>query len=938
MVGYRPSALELHAMSNLSRNEIRARLAQFAELFTEATDENAESQSFWDMLFRCYGTNRREVARYEARIRKRDGNPARIDLLWKGRVLVEQKSRGRDLTAARDQALEYVERLPPADRPRWVVVSDFARFEVEDLQTGDRVECVLADLPEHLEVLGFLSGVEIRRPIEEAPINVEAVGRLGALYDAMKEGGYPDHDLQEFLVRILFCLFAEDTGVFDPDAFTDLIAERTAEDGSNLGVTLNYAFETLNKELNRRQRALDEHLAILPYVNGKLFERRLEMAATDSTMRQALLNCTAFDWSKISPAIFGSLFQGVMDSAERRAAGAHYTSEENIQKLIQPLFMEDLWREFTSIRTGPRRGREAKLQAFHDKLASLRFFDPACGCGNFLIVAYRELRKLEIELLKELHPHGQRELDVTILSKLDVDQFYGIEIDEFPAQIAKVALWLMDHVMNVELGHAFGQVYRRLPLTKAANIHHANALQLDWREVLDPARCGYVLGNPPFIGKHLMSTQQAEDMKQICGHIKGNGVMDYVAAWYVKAAHYIHGTPIRGAFVSTNSITQGEQVGVLWTYLFGAHRIKIMFAHRTFSWKSEAKGPAHVHVVIIGFSYNAASAPRSLYHYPDIKAAPIQSTVSNIGPYLVEGGDTAALSRRTPLCNVPPTIYGNKPTDGGHLIIEEEDRVAFIAAHPHAERFIRPMLCAEEYLHNKKRWCLWLVDAEPADILMPGIRDRVQACRDMRLASKKAPTREKAAQAHLFAEIRQPSKRFILIPQHTSETRDYIPFGFFDAENIIHNSCTAIPDPEVFHFGIISSKMHMAWVKHVCGRLESRYRYSGSLVYNNFPWPVVTEVQKQRIDRLAQEVLDARANHTASTLAELYNPVAMPADLSRAHQALDREVDRLYRRSGFASDMERFAHLIDLYDRMENGDLVIATPKKRMRQRRSAVQ
>lgn len=922
-------------MSNLSRNEIRARLAQFAELFAEASDENAESQSFWDMLFRCYGTNRREVARYEARIRKRDGKPARIDLLWKGRVLVEQKSRGRDLTAARDQALEYVERLPPADRPRWVVVSDFARFEVEDLQTGDRVECVLADLPEHLEVLGFLSGAEIRRPIEEAPINVEAVGRLGALYDAMKEGGYPDHDLQEFLVRILFCLFAEDTGVFDPDAFTDLIAERTAEDGSNLGVTLNYAFETLNKDLNRRQRALDEHLAILPYVNGKLFERRLEMAATDSTMREALLNCTAFDWSKISPAIFGSLFQGVMDSAERRAAGAHYTSEENIQKLIQPLFMEDLWREFTSIRTGPRRGREAKLQAFHDKLASLRFFDPACGCGNFLIVAYRELRRLEIELLKELHPHGQRELDVTILSKLDVDQFYGIEIDEFPAQIAKVALWLMDHVMNVELGHAFGQVYRRLPLTKAANIHHANALQLDWKEVLDPARCSYVLGNPPFVGGKYQNSAQKKDLRQVCGGIKNHGLLDYVTCWFIKATDYIDGTGIQCAFVSTNSITQGEQVSVLWPHLM-RRGVRINFAHRTFPWQSEARGRAHVHVVIVGFS-RVDRTQKHIYAH-DMPGSPTLE-VSRINPYLADGPDIVVANRSKPLCAVPEIAIGNKPIDGGHYLFNPDEKAAFLKVEPKAANFFHQWIGSEEFINGKERWVLCLRNATPAELRrLPQCLDRIEAVKAFRLKSKSPGTRKIAATPTRFHVENFPRGNYLVIPEVSSERREYIPIGFMGPDVIASNKVRLLPNATPYHFGILTSAIHMAWMRHICGRLESRYQYSVKLVYNNFPWPDASDAQRDHVSRLAQVVLDARANHSESTLADLYDPRTTPPDLAKAHQALDREVDRLYRRSGFASDMERFAHLIELYDQMANGDLVIATPKKRVRQRGSTVQ
>ncbi|HEY8902911.1 MAG TPA: DNA methyltransferase, partial [Chthoniobacterales bacterium] len=826
---------------------------------------------------------------------------------------------------------DYIERLKPADRPRFLVTCDFHLFEVENLQNGEITSFHLNEIRDHAEALGFLAGYEPKRPVEAAPVNLAAVERLGELYDAMKDGGYPDHDLQEFLVRILFCLFAEDTGVFEPEAFSDLIANRTSEDGSDLGAKLDHAFQTLDAQLTERQRALDEALAILPYVNGALFTKRLTMAAMDSKMREALIRCTEFDWSKISPAIFGSLFQGVMDAQERRAAGAHYTSEENILKLVRPLFLDTLQAEFTAIKTSPKGGREARLKAFHQKLATLKFFDPACGCGNFLIIAYRELRRLEIEVLKELHPNRQGVLDVALLSRLNVDQFYGIEIDEFPAQIAKVALWLMDHVMNVELGYAFGRAFTRLPLTKTAHITCGNALKIDWETVISPEECSYILGNPPFVGKQLMSPQQDADMKGVCSAIKGNGLLDFVAAWYVKACEYIKGKGIACAFVSTNSITQGEQVGILWNHLFSHYRIKITFAHRTFVWKSEARGKAHVHVVIIGFANSAPTGKKTIFDYPDPKAGPIVIQVNNISPYLIEGGDYALNGSRKPLCSVPPAIYGSKPADDGALIIEEADHDTFLNDYPHAAPFVKPLLCTRQLLYDKERWCLWLVDAQPRDILSAGIKDRVQACRVFRLASPKAPTKAKASEAHLFAEIRQPKNQFILIPQHTSENRNYIPFEFFSADNIVHNSCTFIPDPSLYHFGVISSEMHMAWIKTVCGRLESRYRYSGTLVYNNFPWPEkVTDDQEADIAAKAQEIIDLREKHSSSTLAELYNPLATPPDLAKAHIALDRAVERAYRKTPFTSDRERVEYLFSLYEKL-SVPLARSTKPKRAR-------
>lgn len=915
-------------MSQLSRNETRARLAQFSQQFADACDEVADSQTFWDKLFQCYGTNRREVAKYEKKIRKLDGNIGKIDLLWPGKVGVEQKSRGKSLEAAKDQLSNYIERLKPSERPRWAVVCDFARFEVEDLQTGEKIECTLEDLPERMETLGFLSGTEIKRPVDEAPINVEAVGRLGELYDAMKSSGYPDHDLQEFLVRILFCLFAEDTGVFEPDAFTDIIEERTNEDGSNMGVILNYAFETLNNDLNRRQSSLDEHLALLPYVNGKLFERRLAMSATDSSMRKALLKCTTFDWSKISPAIFGSLFQGVMNSAERRSRGAHYTGEDDIQKLIQPLFMEELWREFTAIRTGPKRGREAKLNAFHDKLSKLNFFDPACGCGNFLIVAYRELRTLEIEVLKELHPHGQRELDVTILSKLDVDQFHGIEIDEFPAQIARVALWLMDHVMNVELGHAFGQVYRRLPLTKSANIVHDNALQLHWANVVQPERCSYLLGNPPFVGGKYQTESQKRDLRAILGHLQNHGLLDYVTCWFIKAAEYITGTGIQCALVATNSTTQGEQVSVLWPYL-QKKGIRINFAHRTFAWQSEARGRAHVHVVIVGFS--RVDLPKKRIYAHDMPGKPIHE-VARINPYLADGPDIVVGNRTKPLCNVPEIGIGNKPIDGGHYLFTPEEKAAFVAIEPDAGRFFRKWIGSREFINGIERWVLWLGHAAPTELRqLPECLKRIEAVKEFRLKSRSAGTQKIAAIPTRFHVENFPQGNYLVIPEVSSERREYIPFGYMGPEVVASNLVKVLPNATPYHFGILTSNMHMAWVRHVCGRLESRYRYSAKLVYNNFPWPQASQTQRERVVKLAHAVLEARTNHPGSTLADLYDPRTMPADLAKAHQALDVAVDKLYRRNGFANDMERFAHLIELYDRLANGSLVKAASKKRKR-------
>jgi hypothetical protein len=607
----------------------------------------------------------------------------------------------------------------------------------------------------------------------------------------------------------------------------------------------------------------------------------------------------------------------LLQPGERRQIGAHYTSERDILKVIRSLFLDDLRAEFENRKADRSTGRRARLEDFHGKLCNLRFLDPACGCGNFLVIAYRELRQLELETLKEIFGR-QTEMtldDITRLSQVDVDQFFGIEILEWPARIAEVALWLMDHQMNLKISEAFGQLYQRLPLKKSPHIHCANALRLDWKTVLPPAQCSYVLGNPPFVGKHLMTGEQRHDMETVWGENNGTGVLDYVTAWYHKAAEYIQGTRIVVGFVSTNSISQGEQVGALWNPLFQRFGLKIHFAHRTFAWMSEARGKAHVHVVIIGFAaFDAAN--KRIYEYDGEKVT--VANAGNISPYLIEGSDVVVLSRSQPLCPVPECQYGNKPADGGHLILEEDDRKEFLAMNPGARKYLRPLLCAEEYLYSIPRWCLWLVDASPADIRnIPGIKRRVDAVRQFRLASKKEPTRRMADMPAVFAEIRQPLTRFMVMPRHTSETRKYMPFGYFQPNHIIHDSCSAIPKATLYHFGVLSSAMHMAWVHQVCGRLKSDYRYSTKLVYNNYPWPSQpTAKQKGAIEETAQAVLNVRKQFSDAKLADLYDPLAMPPALVKAHAKLDRAVDRCYRPETFDTERQRVEFLFSLYEKL----------------------
>ncbi|MGA2031504.1 MAG: DNA methyltransferase [Thermoguttaceae bacterium] len=754
--------------------------------------------------------------------------------------------------------------------------------------------------------------------------NLKAVALMDDLHDALEAGGCTGHDQERFLVRILFCLFAQCTGIFEREAFRLFIEDRTKPDGSDLGVHLAQLFAVLNTPANKRQKNLDETLAAFQYVNGDLFAENLGFADFNRDMRNSLLACTRFDWSQISPAIFGSLFQGTMQPKERRQFGSHYTSERDILKVVRGLFLDDLRAEFERVK-----GNKNQLRQFHQKIAGLRFLDPACGCGNFLVVTYRELRLLEIETLKLLEK-GQQHLNMQSLSLVDVDAFFGIEIDEWPARIAEVALWLMDHQMNIRLSEAFGQYFVRLPLTKSPTIVCGNALRLDWKEILPPEKCSYVLGNPPFVGKHLLTAEQSEDMELVWGKKNGAGVLDYVAGWYHKAAEYIQGTRIVVGFVSTNSVSQGEQAGALWNPLFRQFGLKIHFAHRTFTWESEARGKAHVHVVIIGFAALDTTNKR-IYECHDKEAT--VASVRNISPYLIEGPDVAVTSRNKPICDVPACEYGNKPADGGFLIVEEEDRKPLLAENPEAKRFLRPLLCAEEYLHNIPRWCLWLVDASAEDSLTnPGVKSRVQGVREFRLASKKEPTRRKAQEPALFAEIRQPKRRYVVVPRHTSENRRYVTFGYFQPSTILHDSCSCIPDATHYDFGVLSSAMHMAWVKVVCGRIKSDYRYSTRLVYNNYPWPDEPNAkQRAAVEAAAQAVLNAREEHLAkgAVLADLYDPPAMPPKLVKAHHVLDRAVDRCYRSQPFASEQQRVEFLFALYEKITSPLLPREARRKR---------
>jgi hypothetical protein len=733
----------------LSWNEIKDRALKFSKEWADTSNEDADAKPFLVEFFNVFGISSKRVSTFEHRVKKLDEKDGYIDLFWKGTILIEMKSRGKNLDKAYQQAKDYTHGLKQHELPKYILVSDFETFRLYDLDEQKTIEFKLSELYKNVNYFNYLLGYPKKLYKEQDPANIKAAELMGKLHDRLEEIGYTGHPLEVYLVRILFLLFAEDTTIFQKQQFQEFIEQRTNEDGSDLASKIQELFQVLSTPKENRFKNLDEQLADFPYVNGKLFEESLPTASFDSKMRMALLECCYIDWSKISPAIFGSMFQSVMNPKERRNLGAHYTSETNILKLIKPLFLDDLWAEYEKVKHD-----DTKLTRFHNKIASLRFLDPACGCGNFLIITYREIRLLELEVLNMLNKlnkqyHQMEFLDISLFFKVNVDQFYGIEYEEFPARIAEVAMWLIDHQMNMLCSVETGQKLFRIPLVKSAKIFNANALQTDWNNLIYPdnsitlsakdaeiiinsrveepqaeygkvklkvehykivdefseskptSKFDYIIGNPPFIGSKIMSQSQRNEVVKEFDNIQGAGVLDYVTAWYIKAAKYIQGTKTKVAFVSTNSIVQGEQVGVLWQILFNKYQIKIHFAHRTFKWSNEAKGNAAVYCVIIGFA-NFDTNEKRIFEYENIKGEAHEVKAKNINPYLVDAKDVLITKRTSPLCNVPKMSFGNMPLDGGHLLLSDEEKTEFILKEPKAAKFIKPLISAYEFLYRNK--------------------------------------------------------------------------------------------------------------------------------------------------------------------------------------------------------------------------------------------
>ncbi len=908
----------------LGWDEVKRRAKAFSEKHADKSDERADAQLFVNDFFKIFGMSSRQIGRYERRVadvvRKQRGF---IDFFWPGQIIVEMKSLGKCLIAAEQQALDYIDGIHPTERPRFVLACDFQNWRLVDLENKRELEFKLADLHKHIEAFAFIQGRKVTFETQ-ASVTIKAAELMGRLHDALEDSGYTGHDLEQLLVRLLFCLFADDTGIFQPkDIFLHLIDNDTRPDGTDTGNLLTELFDVLDTPEGQRLAGTSAELDAFPYINGALFRKRLRVPKFDTKMRTLLLDAAKHDWAGVSPAIFGSLFQSVMDAKERRAKGAHYTTEANILKVIGPLFLDELKDELAAIKQR-RTGREKDLARFQEKLTRLTFLDPACGCGNFLVIAYREIRRLELDALRA--QYGDQQIDAALLARVNVGQFYGIEYQEFPARIAEVAMWMMDHIANNEINEAFRLNYARIPLSETAHILHGDALESDWANLLPPERCSYIMGNPPFVGAKFQSETQRQQVRRIAGLGGSGGTLDYVAAWFIKAGQLVKENPrIRVAFVSTNSICQGEQVAQLWPILFDRFGLEITFAHRTFSWGSEARGAAHVHVVIVGLTHrDFEPSEKRLFSYPDIKGDPVESRHNALTAYLfdargVTNRHLVVREESRPINGAPKLITGTQPIDGDHLKFDADARSRFLEIEPEAAKLLRPYIGAREFIRDEVKWILYLEEIAPDELRrLPETMKRVAAVKAFRQKSSRTASNQIADYPTKFGISIVPKTPFLVIPQVSSERRDYAPFGWLEPPVIPSEKLRLLVSATVWDFGILTSTIHMAWMKAITGRMKSDFMYSVGVVYNTFPWPDATPAQRAKVEALAQAVLDARAVHTTSSLADLYDPDTMPANLRKAHAALDQAVDRLYRAAPFASDRDRVEHLFGRYEALVN--------------------
>ena len=897
--------------------------------------EKSDSQTFWNEFFDIFGRERKSVAMYESRA-KRSGMPGWIDLFWPGRLIVEQKSPGKDLEGAMEQGLDYSLSLDETDRPRYILACNFHDFFLVDFELKKTHKFTLKELPTKLGLFKFMNDAEPEACEDEEPVSVTATRLMSKIYLWLKDAGYDNGtkdgedearmNTEYLLTRLAYIFFADDTGIFGRRLFHKYVENRTVIDGSDLGTKLKELFEILNTPVNDRMSTLDGDLAKFPYIDGALFEHEIPTPAMDSEVRSLLLEASAFDWSEVSPTIFGSLFQGVMSAEERRITGSHYTTEENIMKVIRPLFLDGLRTEFEKIKMRKDAGRKSALEKFRDRLAGLRFLDPACGSGNFLVTAYKELRKLELEAIMEVHDPKARRFDPAGMPRINVDQFYGIELDGFPAKITETAMWMADHLANREISKVYGDSYVRIPLEKKANIWNVDALEANWNDVIPASECSYILGNPPFGGSKKMSAKQREQVRKIANLGGSGGTLDHVTAWFIKAVKYAPDTPL--GLVATNSITQGEQVAQLWPVLLKDGR-DISFAHRSFKWESDVSGNAKVTVVVIGLAKNAGV--KRLFDEG------VEENPKHISPYLIGFTYPAPLVSESPhpLNGLPGMVMGSKPIDGGHYIFNKDQRAEFLALEPKASKFLRPYVGAKEFINGSKRWILALHDTEPSELeAMPEVMKRMKTVSRTREKSTDLQTRKLAETPRLYHLNVLPSRQFLLIPGVSSERRKYVPMGYVEPPVIPSNATLIVKDTIPGLFGLLTSKMHMVWLKKIGGRLESRLRYSEELVYNTFPLPGGGIEVLNSLEPPAQVVLEARANHPGEKPGKLYNPTNMPSDLQKAHEKLDRAVDRLYRKKPFKDDHERLKFLLEKYGTMVQKNQKLDRDPKRERRKR----
>ena len=936
--------------ATLSLNTIRDRCVKFAHEWSDCVgDEKQEGHEFMRELMQCFGITKRKAISYERRSnRASTGRQGYIDALIPGKALIEMKSAGKNLNEAEEQALDYIHDLADVETPRLLIMSDFHRIRIVDLDQdmtsadnveSGRTEFELAKLPDHVDDLKFLAGygmVQVgSREQEEASIRAARV--MADLYEALDGSGYSDHEASIFLIRTLFCLYGDDAGLWERDLFTEFLETRTREDGSDLGAQLAVLYQTLNTPMECRQSTLDELTARFPYVNGGIFEERLNIPSFSSTMRDELMRACAFDWSGISPAVFGSLFQAVKSPEARRELGEHYTSETNILKTLGPLFLDELRQKFADHVHDAK-----KLTDLRKELGELRIMDPACGCGNFLVVAYRELRRLDTDMLKrirelELARKNNNEFQATMFFDdrgehaeimVQLDHFFGIEIEEWPARIAQTALHLAHHQANREMERLLGQAPSILPLKASAHIMIGNALRTEWTQVCPPSPSVRIVGNPPFIGQYMRSEDQTDDLRLVWGD-GYDGYLDYVTGWFIKASRYFRSVPNGGrfAFVSTNSIAQGAPVAALFRPLLeGSWRIR--FAHQTFAWTSEAPGAAAVHCVITGFDRGAPHEKSRpvLFTYSTLKAQPEALPVNHINPYLVEGPDIFIEKRTSPRSpSLPAVHYGSKPADGGHLIVEAEDYPRF-AADPIAAKYLRPFRMGREVVQGLDRWCLWMdtEDFDPRDIERSRLlKERVQACQTWR--EKQSHTGD-AWKLRDIPYLMRPNKNrplhpYAAIPAVVSGSRQFFTCAHYSESVIAGNKVFTAIDTDGFLFAIISSSMFITWQKAVGGRLKSDLNFSNKIVWNTLPLPEVSDKERAAIIAAGQGVLDARAEQPGASLADMYNPLAMAPSLLKAHRVLDRAVDRAFgAKKPLETNEERLALLFKRYQEMTAGE------------------